>query len=407
MSFSRAYIAEKCEQIALLFVLTLWPSLSFSAALSSISTWGAFTFLVLSFIFNKKKPSFPDRAACIWLGLFGAMVVLSMFISLYPKQSMRGLVKVLQQMVLFWTVFNLLIKSANQEKLKRVAFFSFFLLILDGFFQFFSGIDLIRGFSAQDSRAGWRVSASFETYGRLAAYLCTTLPFFLFSTIQIFKTSKSKVEQTFWTLLSVTGLFLLFATRSRGGMLAFLLGMIILLIARKAWKVLLFFVLSAGIFLTQLPHSMLIHLDVENKEQSIVERFELWHRALDVIGAKPLTGTGINTYAVAHQKYDTRKNWRVQNYYAHNGYLQMAAEIGIPGLIFFIAFLMRWIWIHRPQSKDNDSQIETRWGYFGGILCFLIFCLADTALHSPQPVMAFWYVMGLMGASSHRLNSNA
>ena len=152
---------------------------------------------------------------------------------------------------------------------------------------------------------------------------------------------------------------------------------------------------------------MVIHLDITNKEQSLVERAELWHRAVDVVLMRPWTGTGINTYAVAHQKFDTRKSWRVQNYYAHNGYLQMAAEIGLPGTLAFVCFLFYWINRHRPRAKQNSSDAEIRWGILGGLFAFLVFCMADTALHSPQPVMTFWYAMGLFGAAASKQKPNA
>ncbi|MCM8775718.1 MAG: O-antigen ligase family protein, partial [Candidatus Omnitrophica bacterium] len=214
----------------------------------------------------------------------------------------------------------------------------------------------------------------------------------------------AKAQPKFWlravhAFLIAGCLYLLFLTRSRGAILSFILGfMVVLLLHRK--YVMIFVLLAAGtVSLFVLPQRMTIHLDADGREQSIVERYYLWHRAWDVIEARPWTGTGINTYAVSHQKYDQTKNWRVQNYYAHNGYLQLAAETGLPSLILFLAFLIQYFRgaLKRsvPSSQDGDIL---RFGILAGILNFLIFAGIDTVLHNPQPVMTFWYLMGLQTA---------
>ena len=157
-------------------------------------------------------------------------------------------------------------------------------------------------------------------------------------------------------------------------------------------------IVAAVVFV--LPKNVLIHLDIESKEQSLVERFYLWDRAIHVIEARPLTGTGINTYAVAHQKYDKTQNWRVKNYYAHNGYLQMGAEIGIPGLFLFLLFLLNFFKISLKNIKDwlRGSKPEQGFPLIGicfGVLNFLILVLVDTILHNPPSVKLFWYLSAL------------
>ncbi|MBI3313821.1 MAG: O-antigen ligase family protein [Candidatus Omnitrophica bacterium] len=144
-----------------------------------------------------------------------------------------------------------------------------------------------------------------------------------------------------------------------------------------------------------IPRSTLIHLDAEGKEQSLVERYYLWDRAISVIKARPLTGTGINTYTKVHPKYDRTQNWRVRNYYAHNGYLQLAAEIGVFGLLAFLIFLGIFFIQGLRAGNFSDWDGQLRFGLLMGTLNFLIFVMADTVLHNPQPVMTFWFLLGL------------
>jgi len=161
--------------------------------------------------------------------------------------------------------------------------------------------------------------------------------------------------------------------------------------------------------LAVLPRNVLIHQDAEKKEQSIVERFELWKRARDVIKAKPWTGTGINTYNVAHAKYDKQKNWRVRGYYAHNGYLQMTAEIGLPGIFFFLLFLFMFFRkVLNALGPIRDSPEEyTRLGLLTSLLAYLLYATCDNNLQSPPSFMMFWFLAGILIARQRGVLSEA
>jgi hypothetical protein len=91
---------------------------------------------------------------------------------------------------------------------------------------------------------------------------------------------------------SVGGLVLLIWTRSRGAFLSFLVGGVLWMVFTKRFKWLMVAGLIAGGAFLLVPKSMIIHQNAEGQEQSIVERYYLWDRALNVIKAKPLTGTG-------------------------------------------------------------------------------------------------------------------
>ncbi len=397
---SRQHYGDYFARIGLYCTLTLWPVLSFSSALMQVFFWSSFVCFVFCSILNQRVSLFTDKICLILLAIFFTAVVISMGVSDHPKQSFRGLIKVFRQIAVLGVVLYFLRDAATHIKVKFVVLGAFLLLIADGAWQYFTGVDFLRGFASQPASSGMRLSASFEHYGKLAAYLCAVLPVVLGYATASFKAGWRRWECFIWALLAVSGLVLFFLTRSRGAFIALFLSFVVMLFFRRSWKIsgILFF--AAIVFVASLPKSMVIHLDADHQEQSVVERLELWHRAWDVIQAKPLTGTGINTYAVAHQKYDTRKNWRVQNYYAHNGYLQTAAEIGVPGALALILFFLRWLWIHRPSLADRSVQAEVRWGLWSGCLAFMIFCMGDTAMHSLQPVAAFWFVMGLLGAFS-------
>jgi len=195
---------------------------------------------------------------------------------------------------------------------------------------------------------------------------------------------------------SALGLLLLFWTRLRGAWVAFIGGVLFFLWTAKKRIYLAFVMLALGSLFFLLPRSMIIHLDYYGKEQSLIERLYLWDRAVQVIAARPLTGTGINTYAVAHQKYDQRQSWRVKNYYSHNGYLQIAAETGLPSLACFLAFLFFYFQnsLRLLKGLSGGEERVRLLGFLTGIVNFLILGIIDTIFHNPQAVMGFWFLVG-------------
>ena len=81
--------------------------------------------------------------------------------------------------------------------------------------------------------------------------------------------------------------------------------------------------------------------------QSVLEqggsgRLAFWKKAISIIRSSPVCGTGLNTYTRIIKRDPDPKTW----WYAHNCYLQMAAETGLgrAGLFFMdvICFVAAW-----------------------------------------------------------------
>lgn len=76
-----------------------------------------------------------------------------------------------------------------------------------------------------------------------------------------------------------------------------------------------------------------------NKEESLLIRYELWDRSLEMVKDYPLTGVGLGNYYRnnVHYKDSSLGRWDLEN--AHNYFLQLLAELGIPGLLLFLSFI--------------------------------------------------------------------
>lgn len=381
------------DRIVTLALLVFLASLSFSTALMEISFGVALAGWLLLKTKGEGPLSFPcERKIFIALLAFVFLSSISFFWSEFPKQSFRGILKMGQQFLVFWMTAEMLIPEGRRETAHRVLIFIFLFLGCDGIWQYFTGKDLLRQFPMEVPSTGARVSASFHNYGLLTAFIVSFWPLLLSQLKE-----KEKKSALFLTVLAmVLGGLLLFWTRSRGGGIAFLVGLTFFLSLKRKRVLLGGLILAALISLFFLPREMLVHLDRHKKEQSLVERLYLWDRALQVIRARPWTGTGINTYQVAHEKYDQRGNWRVRGYYAHNGYLQIAAETGLPSLACFLAFLFLYFknafrfLAHGPPGRGRDLLIAI----LAGMVGFLLLGTNDTVFHNPQSILGFWFLAG-------------
>ena len=74
---------------------------------------------------------------------------------------------------------------------------------------------------------------------------------------------------------------------------------------------------------------------------TISERLKMWKKTMSMIGDHPLTGVGAGNWKVVVPSYGLDSTVFAKGFYApdrvHNTYLQMAAETGIPGAVFYFA----------------------------------------------------------------------
>jgi len=381
-------------------LMVFFAGLTFSSALAEISFVTSLLLWAVSGRLNGFRP--VTRELPVFL-CFLAWCGLTLLWSEFPKESLRGFFKVFQQVLVFWMVRDIF----YHEKARRwfEPFFTVLLsiLILDAGYQYVVGRDLIRGFAGEPATAGYRVTGPFKAYGLFASFLAVCVPFAGALSLRSFQ-AKSKVWLSL-AVLTLAAVVFLFLTRTRTAMVALPAALFVLLLLKRDWKKIVLLCVLGGAVLFALPRSMVIHLDAENREQSLVERFYLWDRAVSVIRAKPLTGTGINTYTKAHQRYDRTKNWRVQNYYAHNGYLQMAAETGIPGALFFLTGIgLLFVRTERRlKNAQGASEALLVRGAATGVIAFLVMSLGDTIMHNNQSVYFLWFFMGLCMAYAEAL----
>jgi len=98
--------------------------------------------------------------------------------------------------------------------------------------------------------------------------------------------------------------------------------------------------------------------------------------------------------------------------HAHNEFLQAALDLGIPGLIAFLASYIGAFWMfadvwratRHPSLNTGNWSLVTRslaLGLGGGLLAHLLYGLTDAVALGAKPGMLFWMLLGLI-AGLHR-----
>lgn len=122
------------------------------------------------------------------------------------------------------------------------------------------------------------------------------------------------------------------------------------------------------------------------KEGSNAERLQNWRQAADIIQDHSLFGVGLGNYSSV---VDPSSGGR-SSIYAHNMFLDIAAETGVLNGIVFLALLAVGVW-RGAVAKDFLGT-----GVASGFVYFLVHGIFDTPIWSPQ-VMVIFLAMLAMG----------
>ncbi len=125
------------------------------------------------------------------------------------------------------------------------------------------------------------------------------------------------------------------------------------------------------------------------------ERPQWWRTSLQMIQKHPLTGIGLGRFRYEYQHSGPDEQYYTP-YHAHNIYLHIATEQGIPSLLLFfwmVAIICRQVFVMR---KTNDLwEMGTYIGANGFLISALIYGLADNILHQ-RTVLLFWFIIGMI-----------
>ena len=203
--------------------------------------------------------------------------------------------------------------------------------------------------------------------------------------------------------------FLLVATLSRGGLLAVALGLMLAaaFYLSSRWRIVLAIGLVVGLMALAAYTGSRLDENIVGDAVGLSGRLEIWSRALLGIADFPLTGLGVNTFRhavhVLYPLYGIAAD--VDLGHAHNHLLQTALDLGLPGLVAYLA--LWWIgagliWTTYRQLRRRHA---TRHPYFGlvaglagALLAGWLFGIVDAVALGARPAFIWWLLLGLTAA---------
>jgi putative inorganic carbon (HCO3(-)) transporter len=220
-----------------------------------------------------------------------------------------------------------------------------------------------------------------------------------------------------WLLVEAAALGLMAATlvltQSRGAWLGLLAAGVLAVVVwaarrwRWGWAALLGLAAAAALSLAVIPDQALEsagHTAGLLTDSSLSSREEVWSRAIDAIEDFPLTGLGYNGFRrVLPVLYPTLLNpYDAEVAHAHNHWLQAALDVGLPGLIAYLAlWLAAGAALARAGRLTQDPELRLLATGLGvGFLAHNLFSLTDTIALGSKAGIFVWLGLALaVGAS--------
>jgi putative inorganic carbon (HCO3(-)) transporter len=136
-------------------------------------------------------------------------------------------------------------------------------------------------------------------------------------------------------------------------------------------------------------------------EISITGRVEIWSRALYAVQDFPFTGCGLGTFrrvvCILYPLFLIPPEIDIAH--AHNIFLQVALDLGLPGLVAYLALLgIAGAACWRCARHGNPLMRATALGLAAGLVGLHVYGLADALALGSKPGLVFWFALGLIAA---------
>lgn len=136
-------------------------------------------------------------------------------------------------------------------------------------------------------------------------------------------------------------------------------------------------------------------------ETSYSTRSVIWSHTLEAIAQFKFVGSGFGTFAHVYRRFEPLETLDVTTYvnHAHNDYLELALEGGIPAVILIVLFLLWWsrsAWLAWRGTHEN-VYVRAATIASGGMLLHEI---VEYPLRSPAIAAFFALCIGLMAVVS-------
>ena len=273
-----------------------------------------------------------------------------------------------------------------------------------------------------------RLTGTFKMPNDLGAYLALSLPFVMGYFVASWRRD-TKQKHSIWIILLLGAVVVVMSanlvlTLTRAAWVSTIIATVFLGIYAIAsalrklesvsglWKPMLFgsaiiiILLSLSLFLLPQHIKARFQTMIEHPVGFMGERPQWWQTSLELIRKYPLTGIGLGRFRYEYQTSGPPEQYNVP-YHAHNIYLHIAVEHGIPSLLLFL-WMVTIIW----QQVFAGRQTNGFWGNgtfigaSGFLISALVYGLADNILHQ-RTVLLFWFILGIIFYEDEKYEKNS
>lgn len=285
-------------------------------------------------------------------------------------------------------VFNLV---NNIREIKFILFSLLALLLifnLMAIFDFYGIFDIEQ--IAMDLRLG-RSSGAFSESNQFAAYIALFIPFCL----NTFFNDRNPLKQIMMLLIIVLSIYNILLLGSRGGILAFAIGLIARFILNdqkitlinlvKISAAVILFVSLIIIAFNQLPdeaktalnRNIIERASKETLDEYSSSRLGIWQAGLKLYAQNPILGSGWRTFS----------DYIGSN--SHNDFLLHLTTLGFPGFILFCSIFYVFF---KTSFKMRLLNTENRWYYNSFLAGLCTFFVSSFLNNSFQPLLFFFFI---------------
>ncbi len=213
-------------------------------------------------------------------------------------------------------------------------------------------------------------------------------------------------EFIFYAFLAVIMVVAVLLSHSRMGIIAVISSILFIGVLgqvrfrRKVWSLAVLFFLTCvmgyGLWIGLDPVLARFEQMTQPDFLRLEGRTSLWKDEVRMVRDYPLTGTGLGTFGVGFRRYQTAFADRYVDH-AHNDYLEIAAETGVPGaaLLFLPILYLFGRMILSFLDDPRRYRRSVTLGCIGSTLALLLHSMTDFNLQIPANALIFSVVLGV------------
>jgi putative inorganic carbon (hco3(-)) transporter len=130
-------------------------------------------------------------------------------------------------------------------------------------------------------------------------------------------------------------------------------------------------------------------------------RAEVWQWGIMAVQDFPFTGTGLGTFRrVVFRFYPIAVSPTYDIAHAHNIFLQVALDVGLPGLVSYVALLMVVGFLAWQVAANNPDLRPLTLGILASLVALHAYGLSDALAPGSKPGVLFWYALALIAATA-------